>query len=158
MKTIKLTFVLFLFSFVFTKTFAQLTVKDSDNNILLNVNDYGTAGTVTLPSFGPILPSLPINNYMLYNVNGTLYWNGSSLGTSNNAAGWTRPLTGGKIYTSDLTDKVEIGTINPLSKLSVGGDGFVDAAVYGIESQTGNIKNYGGYFRSNGDEEIGVIA
>ena len=75
--------------FLLSTTFAQLDVKDGDDNILLQVNDYGDAGTLFLPPFGPILPGFPINNQMLYNIEGTLYWNGSALGTTGSAAGWT---------------------------------------------------------------------
>jgi hypothetical protein len=123
-------FCLFTFAF-FTTTFGQLEVKDSDDNVLVKVNDYGTAGTLTISPFIGIGPSLPINNYMLYNIEGTLYWNGSALGTSNSAAGWMRPIPGGKIYPTDLADNVGIGTNNPLSKLSVGGDGIAAATIYG---------------------------
>lgn len=120
--------------FLLSTTFAQLDVKDGDDNILLQVNDYGTTGTVTLLPFGPILPTFPLNNYMLYNIDGTLYWNGSALGTSNNAGGWTH--SGTKIYNTVLTDNVGIGTNNPQSKLSVGGLGN-SAAIVSSETTSG---------------------
>ncbi|MEE9189544.1 MAG: tail fiber domain-containing protein [Candidatus Neomarinimicrobiota bacterium] len=63
---------------------------------------------------------------------------------------------------------VGIGTSNPLSQLSVGGDGLAAAAIWGETSErggrgvygyasNGSIEaNYGGYFRSNGRSGRGV--
>ncbi|MCB9250385.1 MAG: hypothetical protein H6613_18455 [Ignavibacteriales bacterium] len=132
-----------------------MTIKNNEDNILLQVNDYGDAGTLFLPPFA-IFPILPINSNMLLNFDGTLYWNGSALGTSTNAGGWTKPPPGLKIYTSDLTNKVGIGTSNPQSILSVGDEGFPNTAVYGSEKQTGNVVNFGGYFEAAGDDGTGV--
>jgi len=159
-------FCLFTFAF-FTTTFGQLEVKDSDDNVIVKVNDYGTAGTLTISPFIGIGPSLPINNYMLYNIDGTLYFNNSAIGTSNNAGGWTRPIPGGKIYPTDLADNVGIGTNNPQSKLSVGGDGYSNAAIYakaayagyGVYGESmgfGNVIHSGGNFKASGNNARGV--
>jgi hypothetical protein len=64
----------------------KMTVKDSDSNILMEVNDEGTVGSITVPS--GTAPSTTTNK--LYNVGGALYWNGNTLaagGTSWSLAG-----------------------------------------------------------------------
>ena len=51
--------------------------------------------------------------------------------------------------------KVGIGTENPLSKLSVGGNGNSNASVYGFGQGQGSIA-YGGYFEAHGNSDYGV--
>lgn len=65
--------------------------------------------------------------------------------------------------------KVGIGINDPISTLSVGGNGHNDAViygettnsngcgVYGIATKTGNVTNYGGYFTAAGDNGYGVV-
>jgi len=81
-------------------------------------------------------------------------------------SGWTD--LGIKVVLSNNTDKVGIGTQTPLSQLSVGGSGNGATAIFGrtnslvairgVASNTGNVKNYGGYFIANGERGIGIYA
>ncbi len=76
---------IFVFIFLFTSlSFAQLTVQDQESspNTLLQVVDEGTVGSIFLPLSTASIPS----SNKLYNLNGTLIWNGSPLGTS--TLGW----------------------------------------------------------------------
>ena len=65
----------------------QLTIKDQDAtpNTLLQVNDEGDAGSITLPP----LSSIGTVANKLYNIGNILFWDGIALGTSGSAAGWT---------------------------------------------------------------------
>ncbi len=162
MKTTKYTFYFCLFTFAFfTSSIAQLEekpkvdekaeisspnstqaindkieFKNETTNPILTITDEGSnAASILIPQ-GPILTD-PNDNDKLYNVGGTLHWNGNALGTNNSAAGWMRPITGGKIYPTDLADKVGIGTNNPKSKLSVGGIG--DAIITTYSETTSGI-------------------
>ncbi len=57
-----------------TNSTANLLVKDVDGNTLMQVNDEGTIGSLTLPS----TLTAPSSSYSkLYNINGKLYFNGS---------------------------------------------------------------------------------
>jgi len=96
----------------------KMTVKDSDANVLMEVNDEGTVGSITVPSGSA--PSTPTNK--LYNVGGSLYWNGSALVTGG-SSGWTSET--GKVYTTTLTDKVGLNTSTPEFKLSLDKDGGI---------------------------------
>ena len=61
----------------------KMIVKDSDSNVLMEVNDEGTIGSITLPSGSA--PSSTTNK--LYNVSGTLHWSGNSVITSTSSSG-----------------------------------------------------------------------
>ena len=62
--------------------FAQkMTVKDSEANVLMEVNDEGDIGSITLPAGSSPTPT----TNKLYNVGGSLYWNGTALGTAGSA-------------------------------------------------------------------------
>ena len=99
-------------SFLFTPIFAQtIDFKDGSSNTLIQIFDEGSVGSIFLPRSTASFSSTD----KLYNLNGTLIWNGSELGTSASAAGWTS--TAGKIYNTTLTDRVGIGTNSPLSVL-----------------------------------------
>jgi hypothetical protein len=99
----------------------KMTVKDSDANVLMEVNDEGTAGSITVLSGSA--PSVTTNK--LYNSGGTLYWSGTALGTSASAGGWTDG--GANVYTSTSSDKVGLGTSAPEFKLSLMDDGGIIA-------------------------------
>jgi hypothetical protein len=102
------------FSLLAWSVFAQkMTVKDSDANILMEVNDEGAVGSITVPSGSA--PSITTNK--LYNVGGSLYWNGSALGAAGSASGWTDG--GANVYTTTAADKVGIGTTAPEFKLTL---------------------------------------
>ncbi len=60
----------------------KMTVKDSDSNVLMEVNDEGTVGTILLED-STEAPSVTTNK--LYNVGGDLYWNGGELAVGGSA-------------------------------------------------------------------------
>lgn len=100
----------------------KMTVKDTDSNLLMQVNDEGTVGSITLED-STVAPSTTTNK--LYNVGGSLYWNGAALGMSGSAGGWTDGGT--SVYTTTSTDKVAIGTATSEFKLTVDNDGGIIA-------------------------------
>jgi hypothetical protein len=76
----------------------EKTVTDSDANTLLQVNDEGDAGSLTLPP----APSAPADTTgKLYNTGGALYWQDAQLGV------WTR--TGSAVHLTNASDNVGIG-------------------------------------------------
>ncbi|NNF21457.1 MAG: hypothetical protein HKN67_05915, partial [Saprospiraceae bacterium] len=114
MKTVTTTLLLLLFPFLILSQ--KVTVKDDVDNILLEINDEGVTGSITLP--GLFVPSVTTNK--LYNAFGQLYWNGSKLGTSTQAGGWT--LNGLNLYPTSSSTYVGIGTTTPALPLHVIGD------------------------------------
>ncbi len=72
----KLTIAVLIILFISTNSFGQLIVKDQETtpNTLLQVNDEGSAGSITLPA---VLTSL--SGYKLYNFGGNLFWGASQL-------------------------------------------------------------------------------
>jgi hypothetical protein len=97
----------------------KMSVKDSDNNVLMEVNDEGTVGSITLGDDG-VAPTVVASK--LYVVNGMLYWNGTALGTAGPAGGWTDDGTVVRLNT--ITDLVGIGTVNPRGSLDLGTGGL----------------------------------
>ncbi|MBN1781151.1 tail fiber domain-containing protein [bacterium] len=112
--------------------FAQkMTVKDSDANILMEVNDEGNTGSISLPSGGA--PSSTVGK--LYNQGGSLYWNGSAVGTATAGGGWTDDGTVVRLTTG--TDKVGIGDNSPTYTLDVAGKiGIEDTQILYLPDQT----------------------
>lgn len=104
----------------------KMTVKDSDSNILMEVTDEGTVGSIMIPDSSEA-PGTTTNK--LYNVSGTLHWNGSVLATG--SGGWTDD--GAVVHLTTATDKVGIGTTNPTELLHVH-----KTAIPGLE----NIANF----------------
>jgi hypothetical protein len=109
-------YVLALFTFgliglIYPALAQELTVTDSDGNLLMQVNDEGDAGSITLPP-APAVPADTANK--LHNVGGVLYWQDAQLGT-----GWTR--TGTDVHLIDAGDSVGIGVADPDAKLEVAG-------------------------------------
>lgn len=91
----------------------EMMVTDSDANVLMQVNDEGDAGSLTLPP----APAAPADNAdKLHNVNGVLYWQDAQLGT-----GWTR--TGSDVHLTNPSDNVGIGIAAPTggARLEVAG-------------------------------------
>lgn len=89
----------------------DLTVTDSDGNLLMQVNDEGDAGSITLP---PAPAGLADTADKLHNVGGVLYWQDAQLGT-----GWTR--TGTNVHLINDGDNVGIGVTEPGARLEVAG-------------------------------------
>jgi len=106
-----------LFVFTGIALAQKVTVKDTSSNVLLEINDEGKVGSITIPDTTDA-PAATTNK--LYNIGGSLYWNGSTLGSSGSAGGWTDDGTTIRLSTS--TDKVGIGTTSPQVKLSLGTD------------------------------------
>ena len=106
-------------------------VKDSDANVLIQVNDEGTTGAITLPA-----GSTPVTvTNKLYNVGGTLYWNGIALGTAGGNCGWTDDGTVVRLTTG--TDKVGIGDTSTTHTLDVAGKiGINDTQVLYLPDQS----------------------
>lgn len=155
----------------------QILFKNETGNPILTITDEGNnAGSVTLPP----LSSIGTSSNKLYNIGGSLYWNGSALGTSGSAGGWTD--AGSVIYNTALTDKVGIGTSTPQSLLSVGSNGNSGTTIYGLSSNSGGYAiagiasggsghgvygeasnageetNYAGYFNCLGPNGYGVYS
>lgn len=142
----------------------EINFKNETGNAIITITDEGSnVGSIILPSGSA--PSATTNK--LYNEGGTLKFNGSDIGAgSGSSGGWTD--LGTKIHNTTLTDKIGIGTNNPLSSLSVGGDGTTDAAIYGEATGAGaavgvfgkathtGSDNYGGYFDAAGALGRGV--
>jgi len=105
----------FIFFTFVNVAIAQMKVKDNESNVLMEVTDEGTVGSITLPPGSA--PGTTTNK--LYNVSGSLYWNGNELGTAGSVGGWTDGGT--NVYLTTSTDKVGIGTASPGTELDVAG-------------------------------------
>ena len=146
--------------YVSRETLAQkMSVKDSDNNILMEVNDEGTVGSITLRDT-TVAPSITTNK--LYVFNGILYWNGTALGTVGGTGGWVDDGTVVRLNT--ITDMVGIGTTNPRGRLDLGEGGlnknlrlgdyldigetdYLNVVYFGINSILSSSSISGGYNR-----------
>ncbi|MBN1782820.1 hypothetical protein JW948_16910 [bacterium] len=102
--------------------YGQMTVKNSDDVILMTVNDEGKTGSISMPEH----TSAPTSTAgKLYNVDGDLYWNGDQLAVMGGTDGWTD--SGSYVYTTTSTDRVGIGTSSPEFRLSLDNDGGIIA-------------------------------
>lgn len=143
--------VIFLFTIASMALAQKMTVKDSDSNVLMEVNDEGTKGSITLSKFAPSTgPSTTTDK--LYNVDGTLYWNGSSVATG---SGLTLPYSGSTSSGSDAFAVTTTGTgrsgyfeVDNTGNSSAGlyaqSNGSGDT-IYGYHTGTGRA----GFFRIN---------
>ncbi len=61
--------------FIGTVTAQKMTVKDSDNHVLMEVNDEGSVGSITLPQGSSVSEA----TNKLYNLGGLLYWSGNKV-------------------------------------------------------------------------------
>ena len=109
-------------------SFAQsVEIKDSEDNVLIQINDEGTTGSIYIPGT-TLLPGTPTNE--LYAIKGSLYWSGNKLGTYLSSGGWTD--AGTIVRLVNITDKVGIGTTTPTANLHVSGDdGFLVQGTFG---------------------------
>ncbi|MEE9431630.1 MAG: tail fiber domain-containing protein [Melioribacteraceae bacterium] len=140
----------------------KIEFKNETTNSILTITDEGSnAGSILIPQ-GSALAD-PNDDDKLYNVSGNLHWNGSQLGTNSSSAGWTD--TGAKIHTTTSSNKVGIGTTNPNSLLSVGGDGSGTATIscvnnginqQGIFAKSTGYSSYGVFGKATGDESYGI--
>ena len=130
--------------------FDVIRVKDEDNNILLEVNDEGLVGSITLIDTS-IAPEITSNK--LYGINGALYYDGTSLGSQDSSAGWTH--TADIVKLGIFNDKVGIGTTNPLSKLSINGNGLSNTSLYSENLDVSGIAVYGKATNANGNSRGG---
>jgi len=117
---VKHSFILMIIILLFCSAgYAQMTVTDSDDNVLMKVYDEGTTGSIYLPS-----GSAPFfKPGKLYNQNGALYWSGTALGMAGSAGGWTD--NGSVVRLTTATDKVGIGTSSSEFKLNLDNDGGI---------------------------------
>ncbi len=100
-----------------------MSVKDDGSNVLMEVNDEGTVGSITLPSGSSA--AAPSTN-KLYNVNGSLYWNGNQLSTSSSGDFSNGGEAGGADRTLGNTDNYDLGLkTNNLTRLHIQNDGNV---------------------------------
>jgi len=106
----------------------KMTVKDSDTHILMEVNDEGLTGSISLPAGA----EPDDTSAKLYNMGDKLYWNGSELGTAGSAGGWTD--SGTDVCLATESDMVGIGTGSPQAKLNVG---FSSAGYIRLDYGTG---------------------
>jgi len=89
-------------------------------------------GAILLPDTSAALSS---QTNKLYNLNGTLIWNGTALGSAGSAGGWTDEGTVVRLTTG--TDKVGIGDASPTYTLDVAGKiGVNDTQVIYLPDQT----------------------
>ncbi len=129
MKNIITLFVMLLL-FISPSMLAQLTVKDQEPspNTLFQVIDDGSSGLLLIP---PLVTLSGDSDQKLYNISGTLYWNGNQVGTSFTAAGWED--IGDIVRLSTASDKVGIGSPNPVANLHIfGPEGLLVQSEHGI--------------------------
>jgi hypothetical protein len=91
----------------------KMTVMDTDANVLMEVNDEGSSGSITL--LAGAAPAAPAAR--LYNVGGTLYWNGYPLATTGGPEVWTDG--GGSVILTTASDSVGVGTSAPSAKFTI---------------------------------------
>ncbi|MBN1480065.1 hypothetical protein EH223_19120 [candidate division KSB1 bacterium] len=98
----------------------EMTVKDDEDNILFQVNDEGTTGKAIVSSAKVDLIEIssigvaPVHQTnKLYNLSGSLYWNGSTIAN----CGWSDD--GGMVRLTTSADKVGIGVTSTNEKLEL---------------------------------------
>lgn len=89
----------------------DVSVQDEHANTLMQVNDEGTGGSLSLP---PVAAPPADSTAKLHHLGGALRWRDAQLGT-----GWTR--TGTNLHLSHSGDRVGIGVADPDARLEVAG-------------------------------------
>jgi hypothetical protein len=92
----------------------KVTIKDNSDNVLMEVVDEGTTGSILLPPI-TFMPS-PSGN-KLYNLNDLLYWGNTKVGTMHEGGGWK--VVGSNLFPRSLTYEIGIGTETPSYSLDV---------------------------------------
>ena len=110
---------------------SNVGIDISNPTELLDIN-----GTAKMTGFK--LPTgASAGHVLISDANGVGTWQAAS-----SAGGWTDG--GSNVYLTTIGDKVGIGTTNPLSKLSVGGNGGSQATIYGGAIGDNSFGVYGG--------------
>jgi len=138
-----LLFVLLCFTIFTSNALAQMTVEDKDSNILMEISDEGTVGSIVLPD----TIAAPVNTEnKLYNLGGTLNWNGSQL-LLGGSSGWT--VTENNVY-SVVSGNVGIGTIAPEAPLHIVTNSQYDPGNYGDQRKGSLLLTLSGATQGNG--------
>lgn len=133
--------------FIATNLFAQkMTVKDSEANVLMEVNDEGSVGSITLPQ--GTAPGTTTGK--LYNVGGSLFWNGTALGAgATDINGLSDAKTGGNnvflgagagAHDDGSNNKNVAVGINALNT-NTEGDGIMASGFQALYSNTTGVQN-----------------
>lgn len=103
----------------------KIKFKNETGNAIITITDEGSnKGSITIPSATAAPTTTTANK--LYNINGTLNFNGTELSTAGSAGVWTK--TGINVHLTNNGDLVGIGTSNPNGTLDVRSAGIDEGA------------------------------
>src|SRR3989344_2373712 len=120
-----------------TGSFTTLSASGDTSLATTSVNGSLTLSQITVPA---------VTTNQLYNVAGSIYWNGIALGAGGGVGWATSTANSESIYFYGLSN-VGIGTTSPYAKLSVAGNGAfwnnsstaIPLDIYGFYNQTANL-------------------
>src|SRR3989344_4894844 len=120
-----------------TGSFTTLSASGDTSLATTSVNGSLTLSQITVPA---------VTTNKLYNVAGSIYWNGIALGAGGGVGWATSTANSESIYFYGLSN-VGIGTTSPYAKLSVAGNGAfwnnsstaIPLDIYGFYNQTANL-------------------